>query len=129
MKKSLLFLLAIGVIWLVFFSSDSLPERVCIDYVIDGDTVVLENGEKIRIAGIDTPEMYSSISPEKGAIKAKEEAEKLLEDRCLSIELKESQVTGENRGKYGRFIADFYLPQKDIMFSEYMLENNYAEKF
>ena len=32
------------------------PEQGRVDYVIDGDTFRLESGERIRIAGIDTPE-------------------------------------------------------------------------
>lgn len=33
-----------------------------IDHVTDGDTVVLRNGQKVRLVQIDTPEVYSAPS-------------------------------------------------------------------
>ena len=38
-------------------------KKVQVDYVIDGDTVVLSNGEKVRLIGIDTPEISRNGKP------------------------------------------------------------------
>ena len=38
-------------------------KTVQVDYVIDGDTVVLGNGEKVRLIGIDTPEIGRNSKP------------------------------------------------------------------
>jgi endonuclease YncB( thermonuclease family) len=38
-------------------------KKVQVDYVIDGDTVVLSNGEKVRLIGIDTPEISRNSKP------------------------------------------------------------------
>ena len=103
----------------------------CVDYIIDGDTVELQNGNRVRIAGIDTPEMnfYNEKEPEEGARKAKKHAEILLKGECLPIIYQESEVTNEKRGTYNRLIADFYLPTKEMLFSEYMLKSELAEPF
>ena len=38
-------------------------KKVQIDYVIDGDTVAQSNGEKVRLIGIDTPEISRNSKP------------------------------------------------------------------
>ena len=99
----------------------------CNIMVIDGDTVSSE-GERIRIAGIDTPEMNHG-QPEKGAIEAKQVARKLLEDDCRLFIKGKSMTTGDGRGKYGRIIGDFWLEEYSMTFGEYMLTHGYAEPF
>lgn len=39
-------------------ASPSEPATYRIDHVTDGDTVVLRNGQKVRLVQIDTPEVY-----------------------------------------------------------------------
>lgn len=36
------------------------PRTVTVTKVIDGDTIELDTGEKVRLIGIDTPEKYNS---------------------------------------------------------------------
>lgn len=43
--------------------------------VIDGDTIRLTTGEKIRLIGIDAPEIYPTVEP--GALEAKEFVENI----------------------------------------------------
>ncbi|MEO0248916.1 MAG: thermonuclease family protein, partial [candidate division WOR-3 bacterium] len=49
---------------LLFFALLPLPatgaEYFKVSRVVDGDTIVLENGEKVRLIGIDTPEVDKS---------------------------------------------------------------------
>lgn len=45
--------------------------------VIDGDTIELNDGERVRLVGINAPELYHD-SPEAGALEAKE----FLENLC-----------------------------------------------
>jgi micrococcal nuclease len=42
------------------FGKQYLYENIVVTKVIDGDTVQLENGERVRLLGIDTPEVYQS---------------------------------------------------------------------
>jgi len=63
-------------------------------YVIDGDTIHLSNGEKIRYIGIDTPERGEPYFEE-----ATRTNRQLLEDRDLRFE---RDVTNEDR--YGRLL-------------------------
>ncbi|MDD5746378.1 MAG: thermonuclease family protein [Candidatus Omnitrophica bacterium] len=42
-------------------------DDILVSRVIDGDTVQLENGERVRLLGIDTPEIYQSRESEEKA--------------------------------------------------------------
>jgi endonuclease YncB( thermonuclease family) len=58
--RPVLLLLAILVAGLAFVSASigRSPTTYRIDHVTDGDTVVLRNGQKIRLVQVDTPEVY-----------------------------------------------------------------------
>lgn len=57
-----LVVLAVTVLWaLVPQRPDALkPERHRVAQVVDGDTLILEDGRKVRLLGVDTPEAYES---------------------------------------------------------------------
>lgn len=42
------------------FGQSSNYADILVKRVVDGDTLVLENGERVRLIGIDTPEMHES---------------------------------------------------------------------
>jgi len=68
-------------------------EPVIVERVIDGDTVVLSNGERVRLMGIDTPEKGEYLFEE-----AKQWLQR-IEGQQVVLE------TGdEDRDKYGRLL-------------------------
>ncbi|MBL1319456.1 MAG: thermonuclease family protein [Methylophaga sp.] len=74
-------------------------------YVYDGDTIKLENGEKIRLLGIDTPEVashYRKATP--GGNVAKKWLTKRLEGADVYLEYDQ-----EKRDKYKRVLAHVFL--------------------
>ncbi len=73
--------------------------------VIDGDTFVDEHGRKIRLIGIDAPEMnYKSGSPECMALEAKLKLQELIERKKVKLERDKS-----NKDRYGRLLRYAYL--------------------
>ncbi len=81
----------------------------------DGDTVTAEidlglktvvTGEKLRLHRINAPEMRG---PEKVAGKASRD---WLRDRILGKEVI-IETFKDKRGKYGRYIAEIWLPEND----------------
>lgn len=108
---------------ILFMSCGNGNNHKCIAYVIDGDTVILDNEQRIRITGIDSPELS-----ERGGIEARNIAVKLLSGKCLEFIPGKSIVTGKSHGHYGRLIGDFRL-QSGYLFSETMLELGYAEQY
>lgn len=112
----LLFISLLIIITMVNFASAE--EFVCkVVSVHDGDTFTCENGNKIRIWGIDTPEIPPRVkTAQKGGI----EARNFLEKMILNQEL-ECIKKGKS---YKRIVAKCSLNSNDIAIP--MLKNEYA---
>jgi micrococcal nuclease len=98
--------------------------------VVDGDTVdvQLEDGttERIRLIGIDTPEVVDPHSPvECFGREASAHAHELLDGQAVSIELDPSQ--GE-RDIDGRLLAYVWLPD-GRNFGEVMIADGFAHEY
>lgn len=73
--------------------------------VIDGDTIILENGEHIRLLGINTPEIESyHRQAEAGGQEAKKWLAERLQDKQIYLE-----YDVEKRDKYNRSLAHIFL--------------------
>ena len=77
-----------------------------VKHVIDGDTLFLENREKIRLIGIDTPELGRDGKPdEPGARAAKARLEMLLgADKRIRL-----QYGRQRRDRHGRALAYVFM--------------------
>lgn len=89
--------------WLA--SSQALAaERVRVTWVIDGDTIRLANGQKVRYLGIDAPEMEKNGQPEYLAPEATDYNRRLVLDKEVFLEY------GPERGDhYNRVLAYVFL--------------------
>ena len=79
--------------------------------IIDGDTIIL-NSEKIRLYGIDTPEIKQTCTDNYGhtyscGVRAKLELEKIIDSRKVSCVKK-------TKDRYKRSISICYVDQNDI---------------
>lgn len=80
-----------------------------IDYVIDGDTVVLKDKRHIRLIGINTPEISHNIAPsEQGAETAKARLVKILAANTPVL----LRYDLEREDRYGRTLAHLFLQDK-----------------
>ncbi|MCK4462900.1 MAG: thermonuclease family protein [Candidatus Omnitrophica bacterium] len=94
-----------------------------VKYVIDGDTVMLRNNEKIRYIGIDTPEVESPYTHEEPMGKeASAFNRKLVERKWVKLEF-----DVELRDKYGRLLAYVYVD--DIFVNAELVKEGYARVF
>ena len=110
-----------------------------INRVVDGDTidVTIDLGfdlykkERVRVAGVDTPEKRTKNKEEKllgidatGWLKAKlEETIKGDEELIIRTELKGGV------GKYGRLLGWLYVGDSDISLNEQMITEGYAHAY
>ncbi len=87
--------------------------------VVDGDTFELENGDKVRLIGVDTPESTKEIEPfgKEASAYAKE------------------QLTGQtvylfrdagNKDTYGRLLRYVFIAGNTEMFNETLVREGYA---
>ncbi|RME35821.1 MAG: nuclease [Gammaproteobacteria bacterium] len=82
-------------------------ETAPVQWVVDGDTVHLEDGRKLRLIGLDTPEIHhDGRPPEPYAIEARSRLQALIgPSRLVSL------FPGRQpRDHYGRLLAHLYTP-------------------
>ncbi|MBI5168010.1 MAG: thermonuclease family protein [Candidatus Eisenbacteria bacterium] len=91
--------------------------------VIDGDTVVLDGGERVRLLGVDTPEVHHPKKPEQYfGRRASAYTESRLEGRAVRLEYDRRRTD-----RYGRTLAYVYLG--DTLFNRELVANGYAEVY
>lgn len=129
-KNPILFLVA--VIILIFARSvgemdffklrnSSGREEAVVERVVDGDTIILENGEKVRLIGIDTPETVKpGTKPEYYGKEASDFTKKKLEGKKVYLE---KDVSDSDR--YGRLLRYVYL-EEDVFFNLELVKEGYA---
>tara|TARA_A200000159_G_scaffold55428_1_gene51315 strand:- start:34696 stop:35157 length:462 start_codon:yes stop_codon:yes gene_type:complete len=110
-----------------------------INRVLDGDTidVTIDLGfdlykkERVRIAGVDTPEKRTRDLEEKAlGIDATNWMKKNLEDTINGDDelLIRTELVG-GMGKYGRLLGWLYIGDADISLNEKMIEEGYAWEY
>ena len=93
--------------------------------VIDGDTIILENNQHVRLIGVDTPEIKSKYNPrtEYYAIQAKQFVEQRAEGRMVFLEGDDAQAPFD---KYGRRLAYVYLEDQTLL-NRALVQQGYGE--
>jgi endonuclease YncB( thermonuclease family) len=87
--------------------ADRFDIRFRVQRVFDGDTVLLESGEKLRLIGVNTPEMGRDGRPaEAGAQQATERLRQLLRENGNVLKLR---FDHEKLDKYHRLLAHAFL--------------------
>lgn len=81
---------------------------VVVERVVDGDTLLLANGERVRLLGVNTPETKHPSKPvEPFGEEASAFTRAMVEGRTVRLELDR-----ERRDAYGRILAYVYIDQR-----------------
>ncbi|MCA9248484.1 MAG: thermonuclease family protein [Planctomycetales bacterium] len=98
-----------------------LEEGVCeVEYVIDGDTIRLTNGARVRLIGVDTPEVHFPDEPQRPAEPWAEEARRYTED-FLAAGSPRLEFDHERKDRFERFLA--YVWVDDRLLNESLIRN------
>ena len=90
--------------------------------VVDGDTVVLAGGERVRYIGVDTPELHHPTKPvQPYAREASEFNRRLVEGKPVRLE-----YDVQRRDRYGRLLAYVYLEDGTFVNAE-LVRQGYAQ--
>lgn len=112
---------AVGLLAVLFFLSgfsfDTGEGPFVVLAILDGDTVDLDNGERVRLSGIN--------APEKGEC-GYEDAKLFLENLTLGKEVFLEQEV-QNRDSYGRLLR--YLSVGDVAVNALLVEKGYVRVF
>jgi len=103
-------------------AADRIDEYAGVSRVHDGDTIVLRDGRKLRLIGINTPELPREDSPgQPFAQEARAALAALLETRDeIGLRFDEQRVD-----RYGRLLAHLFLPGGESIQAR-LLQQGYA---
>ena len=106
-------------------TQESAKKVIKVTRVIDGDTVELNTGERLRYIGMDTPEFdYKNKQHDCFAWEAKQANVKLVLNKKVRLEKDVS-----DKDKYERLLRYVYVKNKnnkEIMINEYLVRQGFA---
>jgi len=109
-------------------------QNILVVKVIDGDTLKLENGQRLRLIGIDTPEMHQSNKLYRDAQRSRQDIRTIQELGRQAYLFTKNLAEGrrvrlefdvEKEDKYGRLLAYVYLPDGTFLNAK-IIEEGYA---
>lgn len=109
-------------------------EDILVSRVVDGDTLVLENGQRVRLIGIDTPEVHMSEKLYSQAQRSKTDIQTIMNMGKRASQFTRSLVEGkrvriefdaEKYDKYGRLLCYVYLKDGTFVNAE-IVRQGYA---
>ena len=87
--------------------ADRIDERVRVSFVQDGDTLVLNDGRRLRLIAIDTPELgRDGNAAHAGAVAARDRLRQLMFMQGQQVSLR---FDAERRDRYGRLLAHVFI--------------------
>jgi len=107
---------------------------ILVKRVIDGDTLQLVNGERVRLIGIDTPELHESDKLYRDSLRTKQDARIIQELGRRAYEFTKQLVEGkrvilefdvEKYDRYKRLLAYVYLKDGTFVNAE-IVKQGYA---
>jgi len=111
-------LLAIIILLLgLIVGCSSPPATARVIQVIDGDTIIIEGGYRVRYIGIDTPEVYPDA--EAFGVEAWQANRKLVEGKEVRLERDVSETD-----KYGRLLRYVYVD--DVLVNAELVKQGFA---
>ena len=108
---------------LAFVVSAAAGPRYVVQRVVDGDTLKLSNGERVRLIGIDTPELHKSKKLTRDARRSHQSAAVIQQlgrkaadfttllalGKTVELEFDPANIHHHHRDRYGRLLAYVYI--------------------
>ena len=111
-----------GSLWWHLDKAPSSPVTRLCTRVVDGDTLQLEGGERVRLIGVDTPESVAPNRPrEYYGSEAAEFTRKLTEGKQIRLE-----YDHERYDTYGRTLAYVYLLEDSTFLNSEIIRQGYG---
>lgn len=116
------------------FGKDYNYSDVLVKRAVDGDTLELENGEKVRLIGIDTPEIHESYKLRRDSKRTGQEASAIKKLGMRSYEFTKNLTEGkrvslefdvEKKDRFNRILAYVYLKESVFVNAE-IVKHGYA---
>lgn len=104
--------------------------RAKVTDVYDGDSITVDidlgfgiiyRNQKIRLKGINTPEVRGIERPE--GLQARDALRELILDKEITL-----VTVKDKKGKFGRYIGEIFLDIEDISINEWLVKSGHAER-
>lgn len=110
------------ILFLSLFSMACSDQSIMVTRVVDGDTIEISGGSKVRLIGVDTPETVKpGVKPQPFGKEASDFTKSLLEGKEVNLEF-----DVQEKDKYGRLLAYVYLPDGTFVNAK-LIEEGYAK--
>ncbi|MBI5041743.1 MAG: thermonuclease family protein [Gammaproteobacteria bacterium] len=101
-------------------TADRIDEQVRVSLAYDGDTVTLIDGRRVRLIGIDTPELgRRDQAHQPGALAARDRLRQLLFSHQQRLDLR---FDAERQDKYGRLLAHAFFSDGSNLVEQLLVE-------
>jgi micrococcal nuclease len=95
-------------------------EKATVTRIVDGDTLELGSGEKVRLIGVNTPEVHGKVQPFGKEASAYTKAELLGRTILLFRDVSDTD-------RYGRLLRYVFIAGQDVMYNERLVQEGYAQ--
>ncbi|MBI3595545.1 MAG: thermonuclease family protein [Nitrospirae bacterium] len=109
----------------IFAASGSIAGDIFfVTRAVDGDTIVLADKERVRLIGVDTPELHHPRKPvQYYAEEAYRFTQRIVEGKKVRLE-----YDWQRRDRYGRLLAYVYLPDGTFLNAE-LIRQGYGHAY
>lgn len=119
--------------------TDNAKEYSVVKRVVDGDTFLMENGDRVRLLGIDTPEKYESKKLDKDVEATKQDKKTIKKLGQLASDYVKKFVEGkkvylekepnyDDKDRYGRLLRWIYLEDGTFVNGK-IVKDGYAQVY
>ena len=118
------------------------PKLHRVTKVIDGDTIIINGYEKVRLIGIDTPELYSSDKLRRDSFRSGKTVRTIMALGKKSYEFTKREIKGRkvrleadpqtsppHKDKYGRTLAYIYRHPDDLFLNAEIIKQGYGTAY
>jgi endonuclease YncB( thermonuclease family) len=107
-----------------------LPTQATVARVVDGDTLELDNGEKVRLIGVDAPETVHPSKPvEAFGLEASRFTHDALTGELVRLTYDQNTAATAYRDHFGRLLAYIVRARDDLDFNAELVKAGYAHAY
>ena len=100
-----------------------------VERVVDGDTLLLQSGERVRLIGVDTPEIKHPKKPvQYFGREASAFTRRVVEEKPVRLEFDQANAARGHKDRYGRTLAYVFLEDGTLLNAE-IIKQGYGHAY
>ena len=100
-----------------------------VERVVDGDTLLLQSGERVRLIGVDTPEIKHPKKPvQYFGNEASAFTRRVVEGKRVRLEFDQGNAAQKHKDRYGRTLTYVFLEEGTLLNAE-IIKQGYGHAY